>query len=164
VRPGGTLAAVASAPILLLTGPPGSGKSTVARLVAERFDRSACVESDWFWTTIVRGHVPPWLAEADAQNRAMVKAWAGAAAELSLGRAQYLIGDIKDHPVTLDSEGDVDGADFAKPQLGAYMSPCRSPLGVSYPCPTERGPRRPGRVSRSRETRQRVNRPWRGSS
>ena len=75
---------MASAPILLLTGPPGSGKSTVARLVADRFDLAVCVESDWFWTTIVRGHVPPWRGEADAQNRTVLRT-CSAAAELAFG-------------------------------------------------------------------------------
>ncbi len=32
--------------VLLLTGPPGAGKSTVARIVAERFERSVHVEAD----------------------------------------------------------------------------------------------------------------------
>jgi hypothetical protein len=73
------------APILLLAGPPGAGKSTVARLVADRFDRSVCVESDWFWETIVRGLVPPWLPEADAQNRTVLRTCAAAAAQLAAG-------------------------------------------------------------------------------
>jgi gluconate kinase len=85
VTSGDTLAVVEGAPILLLTGPPGAGKSTVARLVADRFERAACVESDWFWTTIVSGLVPPWLADADQQNRAVITACAAAAAELSRG-------------------------------------------------------------------------------
>jgi hypothetical protein len=45
----------------------------VARLVADRFERATGVESDWFWTTIVRGHVPLWLADADAQNRTVLR-------------------------------------------------------------------------------------------
>jgi adenylate kinase family enzyme len=76
---------VSCAPILVLTGPPGAGKSTVADLVTERFDPSAHVESDWFWTTIVRGHIAPWLPEADAQNRSVLRACAAATAELALG-------------------------------------------------------------------------------
>ena len=73
-----TVRAVAGAPVLILTGPPGAGKSTVAGLVAERFSEAVHLESDWFWTTIVSGHVAPWLAEADAQNRAVLRATAAA--------------------------------------------------------------------------------------
>jgi len=57
----------------------------VARLVAERFDPAACVESYWFWTTIVRGLVLPWWPEADAQNGTVLRACAAVAAELSGG-------------------------------------------------------------------------------
>jgi predicted kinase len=70
--------------VLIITGPPGSGKSTTARLVAQRFDAAACLESDWFWTTIVKGFVPPWRPEADAQNRAVLGALAEAAAALAV--------------------------------------------------------------------------------
>jgi gluconate kinase len=83
-----------SAPIILLAGPPGSGKSTVAPLLANRFDQAACVESDWFWTTLVRGHVPPWLPEADAQNRTVLRACATAAAELALGEFTVVMSGI----------------------------------------------------------------------
>src|SRR5580658_5175102 len=76
---------VSSEPILLITGPPGSGKSTVARLVAERFDPAVSIESDWFWTTIVRGLVAPWLPDADAQNRTVLRTCAAAAAALASG-------------------------------------------------------------------------------
>jgi hypothetical protein len=57
----------------------------VDRLVADRFDLAVCLESDWFWTTIVRGHVAPWLPEADAQNRTVLRTCAAAAGELALG-------------------------------------------------------------------------------
>jgi gluconate kinase len=69
----------------LVTGPPGSGKSTVGRLVAAHFDLAVCMEADWFWTTIVRGHVDPWLPEADEQNRTVLRTAAAAAAELADG-------------------------------------------------------------------------------
>jgi predicted kinase len=94
VTSGDTLAAVEGAPILILTGPPGAGKSTVARLVADRFERAACFESDWFWTTIVRGHILPWLADADGQNRAVLAACAAAAAELAGGGYTVVVDGI----------------------------------------------------------------------
>jgi hypothetical protein len=60
--------------MLLLSGPPGAGKSTVGRRVASHFDPSACLESDWMWTTIVKGLIPPWDSVADLQNRAAIRA------------------------------------------------------------------------------------------
>lgn len=51
--------AAPSTPIVLLTGPPGGGKSTVGRLVAEAFERSVHIEADVVRESIVGGFVPP---------------------------------------------------------------------------------------------------------
>lgn len=72
-------------PVLVLSGPPGAGKSTAARLVAERGSPSVCLESDWFWSTIVNGFVQPWLPEAAHQTRVIASAYAAAAARLARG-------------------------------------------------------------------------------
>ncbi len=71
--------------MLLLAGPPGSGKSTVGPLVAGRFDHAATLEADWFFTTIAGGFIKPWLPAADAQNQTLLRACASAAAALSQG-------------------------------------------------------------------------------
>jgi len=71
--------------LLLLTGPPGAGKSTIARRVAGHRTRSVCLESDWMWTTILNGHVPPWEAAADDQNRIMLRASVAAAVRMAEG-------------------------------------------------------------------------------
>jgi predicted kinase len=76
---------VVESPIVIITGPPGAGKTTVSRLVADRFDKAVCLESDWFWTTIVKGFVAPWKPEADSQNRVVVRSFAATAAAMAEG-------------------------------------------------------------------------------
>jgi predicted kinase len=69
--------------LLILTGPPGAGKTTVGALIAAESPLSACIQSVWFWTTIVNGHIPPWESEADAQNRAVIRAVAAAGVRMA---------------------------------------------------------------------------------
>ena len=71
-----------SAPIVLITGPPGGGKSTIGRLVAEAFDRSVHIEADVVRESIVGGFVVPSLEWPDdileqfALQREIVIHWA----------------------------------------------------------------------------------------
>jgi predicted ABC-type ATPase len=67
------------ADLLVVTGPPGAGKSTVAALVVQAFERAALVPGDAFFAFWARGAVLPWLPEAHAQNAVVLRA-AGAAA------------------------------------------------------------------------------------
>ena len=69
--------------LLILTGPPGAGKTTVGAIIASESPLSACIHSDWFWTTIVNGHIPPWEPAADARNRAVIRAAAAAGARMA---------------------------------------------------------------------------------
>jgi hypothetical protein len=71
--------------LLILTGPPGAGKTTVGRLVAAEFDPSACIESDWFYTTIVNGFVRQWEAESDPQNRTVIRSALAMVARMAEG-------------------------------------------------------------------------------
>ncbi|CAN5428974.1 AAA family ATPase [soil metagenome] len=64
--------------LLIVAGPPGSGKSTVAALLADRHQRSILVEGDTFFTFLRRGAIDPWRPESNAQNEAVTRA-AGAA-------------------------------------------------------------------------------------
>jgi hypothetical protein len=72
-------------PLLIVTGPPGAGKSTVARLVAERFDPSVLVEGDAFFGFLRRGAIAPWLADAHGQNEVVTQAAAAAAGRYAGG-------------------------------------------------------------------------------
>ncbi len=73
------------APLLLLTGSPGCGKTTVAPLVADRHEPSVCLDLDWFFAKLRRGAIDPWRAEAHAQNRVVLHAAAEAAAAFAGG-------------------------------------------------------------------------------
>ncbi len=66
------------ADLILLTGPPGAGKSTIAREVAARFEPSVVVSGDAFFGFIARGAIAPWQSEATHQNETCTRA-AGAA-------------------------------------------------------------------------------------
>jgi adenylylsulfate kinase-like enzyme len=81
--------------LLILTGPPGAGKTTVAPLVAERYTPSIVVEGDALRGGVVRGFIEPWKSTAHEQNRVLVRASiASASALVRGGYATVLSGHI----------------------------------------------------------------------
>ncbi len=68
------------APLLLLTGSPGTGKTTVAPLVADRHEPSVCLESRLVLRQDPARRRGAWRPEAHAQNRAVLHAAAEACA------------------------------------------------------------------------------------
>ena len=56
---GGTSEEQDTAPVIILTGPAGAGKSTVARVLGGRFERAAIVETDVLGDMIVSGYASP---------------------------------------------------------------------------------------------------------
>lgn len=80
--------------ILVLTGPPGIGKTTVARLVADALPRSVHLEADTFWRFIRSGSVAPWLPEAHEQNEVVVQAVARTAAQFAAGGFDVVVDGI----------------------------------------------------------------------
>lgn len=65
--------------LLVVTGPPGAGKSTVARALADGAALSVLVEGDAFFRFLARGAIEPWQPASDDQNAVVTRA-AGAAA------------------------------------------------------------------------------------
>jgi predicted ABC-type ATPase len=71
--------------LLVVTGPPGAGKSVVGRELAERFDPSVLVEADAFFAFLARGAIAPWLPESQQQNDVVIRAAARATGEYARG-------------------------------------------------------------------------------
>jgi predicted kinase len=72
--------ALVNPPVLIVTGPPGVGKTTVASLLAARSTRAVHLESDAFFRFIRAGYVESWRPESHDQNRVVMQIVGGAAA------------------------------------------------------------------------------------
>jgi len=73
------------ADLLIVTGPPGVGKSTVSRVVASTVDQSAHIPIDDFTRFVVSGWVDPWLPAAAPQNDVLGRAVIVAAWQFTAG-------------------------------------------------------------------------------
>ena len=60
--------------LVIVTGPPGAGKSSVAAVLADRRSPSVLVEGDEFFRFLRQGRIDPWLVESHWQNRAVTEA------------------------------------------------------------------------------------------
>jgi adenylate kinase family enzyme len=66
--------------VLIVSGPPGAGKTTVSAELATRFAKSVHLKTDTFYEFIKGGFLHPWQREAASQNEVVVRAVARAAA------------------------------------------------------------------------------------
>lgn len=73
------------APILVVSGPAGVGKSTTSALVAAAFPSSVHLQADVFTYAIMQGRVPSWLPEAAQQHEVVGAALAVAAMQYAEG-------------------------------------------------------------------------------
>jgi len=74
---------MAAGHVLILTGPPGAGKSTAARRLAEEVDLAANrggvhVHGDDFMDYVRSGFIEPWKRESQDQNVAITRALSAA--------------------------------------------------------------------------------------
>ena len=71
--------------LLVLTGPPGAGKSTVARILADRYEPSVLVDGDAFFGFLARGAIEPWLPASHDQNTTVTRGAAAATGVFATG-------------------------------------------------------------------------------
>lgn len=71
--------------LIIVTGPPGAGKSTVSRLVADSFGSSVLIPGDWFFGRWRSGAIDPWLPQALPQTSVAASAAAAAAGAFTRG-------------------------------------------------------------------------------
>jgi cytidylate kinase len=76
--------------LIVVAGPPGAGKSTVARVLADGYARSALVVGDDFFAFVRQGYLDPWLDEAHQQNDVVIQAAAAATGRLVTGGYQVV--------------------------------------------------------------------------
>ena len=80
--------------VLILTGPPGAGKSTVARLLARSRPKCVHMHTDDFYAWIVSGYIEPWKREARAQNITVVTAIRDAVVTFARGGYDVILDGI----------------------------------------------------------------------
>lgn len=71
--------------VIVLTGPPGAGKSTVAGVIARRAQRGVHLHTDDFWHYIVAGAIPPHEPASATQNHTVMDVIAAAAFTYAAG-------------------------------------------------------------------------------
>lgn len=121
----------------MISGPPGAGKSTVARVVAEASSPSVLVEGDAFFGFLASGAIEPWRPESHAQNTVVTEVAGGAAGRFALGGFHTVYDGILG-PWFLDTFAEATGTDdrldyaILLPPLERCLERVRSRIGHEF--------------------------------
>ena len=82
--------------IVVITGSPGTGKSTTASLVAKEsdMDKSVRMRTDDFYHYLSKGAIPPHLPESNEQNLVVIEAFLEAAKRYARGGYDVIVDGI----------------------------------------------------------------------
>lgn len=78
----------------MISGPPGAGKTTVARAMVEQRERCVLIDGDAYFQSIRTGWIPPWETHADAQNRTVMAAIGASAAAFARGGFEVIVDGV----------------------------------------------------------------------
>ena len=82
--------------IVIISGSPGSGKSTVSRNLAENsvYEKAVHMHTDDFYTYIHKGYISPWLPGANEQNTTIIESVAASVARLASGGYEVFVDGV----------------------------------------------------------------------
>lgn len=82
--------------IIIITGAPGTGKTTTASIVAERsgLSRSVHLHTDDFYHYLCKGAIPPHLPESEEQNLIVIEAFLETAKRFARGGYDVIVDGI----------------------------------------------------------------------
>jgi chloramphenicol 3-O-phosphotransferase len=82
---------VADGEVLVVSGPPAAGKTTVATFLSERRSPSVHLHADDFWGFVKVGYLDPWLPTAHEQNVVVIDAACTSAGVFARGGYQVIL-------------------------------------------------------------------------
>ena len=82
--------------IIIITGSPGTGKTTTAAIVAKEssMEKSVHMHTDDFYHSLSKGAIPPHLPESNEQNLIVIEAFIEAAKRYARGGYEVIVDGI----------------------------------------------------------------------
>ncbi len=80
--------------VVVVTGPPGAGKSTASAQLVMLTDQGVLLDGDAFFASVKTGWIPPWLPESGEQNATIIDALGSAAARFARGGYVVIVDGI----------------------------------------------------------------------